>query len=54
MMVASDFNFKILLENFGFLNSFKGRGLFNLYCGTNLWMLMGNTDNKDDNNMVGM
>ena len=43
MMIAVDFNYTILLENFGFLCTYTGRGLFQIYAGTNLWMLTGTT-----------
>jgi len=38
MMVAGDFEIKIILENCGFLDNLVGRGLFNMFCGGQLIM----------------
>lgn len=45
MMVAGDFEIKIILENCGFLDNLVGRGLFNMFCGGQLIMGSNGTDN---------
>lgn len=45
MMVAGDFEIKVILENCGFLDNLIGRGFFNMFCGGQLIMSSGAGDN---------
>ena len=38
MMVAGEFEIKLILENCGFLDNLVGRGFFNMFCGGQLIM----------------